>query len=59
MLISSAEKLMKIMRAYAQKGDINEMYKYYVNALGDATGQKVDNLMKQYGKNLLNLNFKR
>ena len=32
------------MRAYAQKGDIESMYKYYVNALGDPTGKEASSL---------------
>jgi hypothetical protein len=57
MLRSSAEKLMKIMRAYAQKGDIESMYKYYVNALGDPTGKRVGELLRDCKKRSLESEF--
>jgi len=57
MLRSSAEKLMKNMRVYAQKGDIEGMYKYYVNALGDPTGQRVGDLLRDCKKKSLESEF--
>ena len=57
LLRSSAEKLMKIMRAYAQKGDIEGMYKYYVNALGDPTGRRVGDLLRDCKKRSLESEF--
>lgn len=57
MLTSSADKLMRTMRAYAQKGDIEAMYRYYVNALGDQTGKRVGNLLNEYRKRSLESEF--
>lgn len=53
MLKSSAEKLMNIMKGYAQKGDLEGIFRYYQSALGDPTVQKVGTLLKQCGKKSL------
>jgi hypothetical protein len=57
MLISSAEKMMNIMRSLAKKGDLDGICKYYINALGDLTGKRVGKILSQYGKKSLESEF--
>lgn len=40
LLRSPADKLMKIMRDYAEKNDLQGMYQGYLSALRDPTGIK-------------------
>jgi len=52
-LTGSANKLMRQMELYAERGDLDGIFRYYQNALGDELGRKVGMILMQNGKKSL------
>lgn len=55
----SAEKMKREMDKHARKGNLKEIYNYYINALGSERGMRIGELLKQYGKKSLESEFEK
>ena len=58
-LAGSANKLMRVMKVYAEKGDLDGIFRYYQNALGDELGRKVGMILREKGKKSLESEYEK
>lgn len=58
-LYGSGIKLKKIMKEYADKGEIKEMMRYYENAINSTQGKKIDQLLRECNKKSLETEYSR
>lgn len=58
-LKGSANKLMRQMKIYAEKGDLDGIFRYYQNALGDDLGRKVGMILRENGMKSLESEYEK
>lgn len=58
-LKGSADKLMRQMNIYAERGDLNGIFTYYQNALGDKQGREVGMILMEKGKKSLESEYEK